>query len=282
MDRCVYRARRTTGPNTAQLIGDRIDRDGTGTGRIPGSLTPHSLRAAGTDPRPNRAAIIPTGRQEERSHVHVFGDFDPEEFWNSLTPPSKEYVDEPPGDDQVAAVEQELGYKLPPAYIELMKYQNGGIPKKTNHRTNERTSWSHDHVAITGIYSIGWTKACSLCGEFNSQFWVDEWGYPPIGVYFADCRSAGHDMICLDHRKCGPAGEPEVVHVDQERDYRITFLAANFEDFIRGLEGDDAFEEEASSRRNNGPGGRQSRWLEGVLGATSFDRGANVVKLPCM
>ena len=29
--------------------------------------------------------------------------------------------------------------------------------------------------------------------------------------------------------------EPKVVHVDQESDYKITFLANNFEAFIKGL-----------------------------------------------
>lgn len=42
-------------------------------------------------------------------------------------------------------------------------------------------------------------------------------------------------MIFFDYRECGPQGEPKVVHVDQEMDYKITFLADNFEEFIRGL-----------------------------------------------
>ena len=43
-------------------------------------------------------------------------------------------------------------------------------------------------------------------------------------------------MIFLDYRACGPQGEPAVVHVDQENDYKITHLADSFEEFIRGLE----------------------------------------------
>jgi hypothetical protein len=73
---------------------------------------------------------------------------------------------------------------------------------------------------------------------------IEEWGYPPIGIYFADCPSAGHDMICLDYRECGIEGEPQVVHVDQEFDYKITFVAPNFESFVRGLENKDAFEDD--------------------------------------
>lgn len=174
----------------------------------------------------------------------VFGDFDTDQFWEQSNYAIKEYVSDPLTDAQVATVERALGYTLPAAYVALMTHQNGGTPEKTNHRTRERTSWAEDHIAIHGIYSIGSQKPCSLCDEVGSQFWIDEWGYPPIGVYFADCPSAGHDMLCLDYRECGPDGEPQVVHVDQESDYKITFVAPNFESFVRALEGDDAFDEE--------------------------------------
>jgi hypothetical protein len=49
-------------------------------------------------------------------------------------------------------------------------------------------------------------------------------------------------MVCLDYRECGPQGEPSVVHVDQELDYKITFVASSFDAFIRGLEDDEAFD----------------------------------------
>jgi hypothetical protein len=55
------------------------------------------------------------------------------------------------------------------------------------------------------------------------------------------CRSAGvvrrrpeHDLG-FDHRDYGPDGEPRVVHVDQEVDYRITVLAPDFVTFIQSL-----------------------------------------------
>jgi hypothetical protein len=172
----------------------------------------------------------------------LFDDVDLTGFWDKSEYADKQYVDDPLTPEKVALVEQTLGYKLPPAYVALMQSQNGGFPARTNHRTTERTSWAKDHIAITGIYSIGDSKPCSLCGEFGSQFWMEEWGYPPIGVYFADCPSAGHDMLCFDYRQCGQQGEPAVVHVDQEFHYKITFVAPSFEAFIRGLEGDEAFE----------------------------------------
>jgi len=71
---------------------------------------------------------------------------------------------------------------------------------------------------------------------------LDEWGYPKIGVYICDCPSAGHDMIGLDYRECGMNGEPTVVHVDQEDDYKITFLSQNFEKFVMSLKHENYYE----------------------------------------
>jgi hypothetical protein len=172
----------------------------------------------------------------------VFGDFDTTDFWDNSEYAMEEYVGEPLTDELVASIEDELRYKLPGAYVELMKCQNGGTPRLTNHRTQEPTSWAEDHVAITGIYGINRSKPCSLGGRYGSRFWITERWYPPIGVYFCDCPSAGHDMVALDYRRCGPDGEPQVVHVDQELGYEITFVADNFEKFIRGLESEDNFE----------------------------------------
>lgn len=170
-----------------------------------------------------------------------FADFDLTEFWQDSEYARETYVGSPFTDADASAIEAELGYTLPASYLALMRSQNGGIPRRTNHRTGTATSWAADHVAISGLYAIGRDNPHSLGGEFSSKFWESEWGYPPIGVYFADCPSAGHDMLCLDYRECGPDGEPQVVHVDQERDYAITFVAATFEAFIRGLEPDEAF-----------------------------------------
>lgn len=171
-----------------------------------------------------------------------FTGFDLSDFWARSDYALKEYVDDPLTADMVAIVEQALGYRLPAAYIALCATQNGGCPARTAHRTRTPTSWAEDHIAVTGIYAIGGRRTHALLGALGSAFWIAQWDYPPIGIYFADCPSAGHDMICLDYRECGPAGEPRVVHVDQERDFAITHVADNFEWFVRGLEPDEAFD----------------------------------------
>lgn len=163
-------------------------------------------------------------------------------FWDDCDYAIKVYVDAPLDDEIIASVEKELGYKLPASYIELMRRHNGGIAVNTCFPTQEPTSWAEDHIAISGIMGIGREKDYSLCGKLGSAFMIEEWGYPDFGVVICTCPSAGHDVVMLDYRKCGKNGEPEVVHVDQEWDYQVTFLAKNFEMFICGLMSEDVYD----------------------------------------
>lgn len=164
----------------------------------------------------------------------MFEDFDFTDFWDDDDYAKKEYVDETPSDELIADIEKELGYKLPNSYIWLMKQHNGGMPTKTAFPIASSNTETN-HIEITGIMGIGRKKDYSICGELGSQFMIEEWEYPAIGVAICDTPSAGHDMVFLDYRECGPQGEPKVVHVDQEADYTITHLADNFEKFICGL-----------------------------------------------
>jgi hypothetical protein len=170
-------------------------------------------------------------------------DFDARHFWADHDYATKAYTEPWPSDELVARVEADLGYRLPAFYVALMRTRNGGVPVNTYFSTTEATSWADDHIAITAICGIGYEKSISLCGNQGSQFMQDEWGYPAIGVVVADCPSAGHDLVMLDYRACGPQGEPAVVHIDQENNYRITPLAPTFEAFVRGLRPESAFEE---------------------------------------
>ncbi len=158
-------------------------------------------------------------------------------FWKDSDYAKDCMIEEQPTDELIAEIEEELGYKLPASYIWLMKQHNGGIPRNTAIPTKQRTSWADDHAAITCIMGIGRNKDYSLCGDLGSQFMIDEWGYPEIGVAICHCPSGGHDMVFLDYSECGNQGEPRVVHVELRNgnEHRITPLAENFEAFIRAL-----------------------------------------------
>lgn len=68
----------------------------------------------------------------------VFADFDVAGFWEPSEYALKEYVSAPLTGEVVVVVERELGYTLPASYVELMRFQNGGIPRRTSHRTKEQ------------------------------------------------------------------------------------------------------------------------------------------------
>lgn len=143
-----------------------------------------------------------------------------------------------PDSHLIRSVESELGVRLPRSYVDLCRAHNGGHLVRNAHPTTSPTTWATDHVGVTSVAALGRTAPFSLCGEVGSTFWVREWGYPDIGVYVADCPSAGHDMIALDYRS---GDEPAVVHVDQELGYRVTLLAPDFATFLAGLVPDDRF-----------------------------------------
>ena len=170
----------------------------------------------------------------------MFEHVDLSDFWSD-DKLAEEYLSEPVTDEMIQELEEYLGYKLPASYIFLMKRHNGGEPKRQYCADICGTGI----YEIEGIYGIGKTKASSLGGWFGTKHWVDEWGYPDIGIAICDCPSAGHDMIFLDYRACGKDGEPQVVHIDQEGDYEITVLASNFEEFISKL----SYEEEIDLER---------------------------------
>lgn len=165
----------------------------------------------------------------------MFDDFNFTDFWKDTEYALNAYDSGSFTEKDIEAIENKLGYKLPASYIYLMKTRNGGIPNNCCCPCTGRSGWDVDHIEITGIYGIGHEKMYSLDGGFGSRFWIDEWEYPDIGIAICDCPSAGHDMVFLDYRECGPDGEPKVVHIDNELDNQITLLADSFEEFITKL-----------------------------------------------
>lgn len=157
------------------------------------------------------------------------------DLWNNGEFSSKEYVGQTPTDEDFEKVEKDLAYRLPESYKVLMRIQNGGELKKNTFEGPFQSNWTRGLFDVLGIHGVDSSKKYSLCGEYGSKFWVEKWKYPNIGIAICDTLSGGHDMIFLDYSDCGPEGEPCVVHIDQEGDYEITYLADNFKDFIDGL-----------------------------------------------
>jgi hypothetical protein len=140
--------------------------------------------------------------QRMPSAERAFDGFNFEEFWDDHPYSLENYVEAAPSDELIASIEEELGgFRLPAAYVELVRKHNGGQIKRNCYPMDEPTGWAEGHIEISGLYAIGRTSLWSLCGPLGSKFHEREWGYPAIGV--ASTPTAGHQQIMLDYRTCG-------------------------------------------------------------------------------
>jgi len=133
----------------------------------------------------------------------------------------------------VQAAEAILGFRLPGAYLELLRERNGGTPRRRFFRTSVATSWAPDHIAISSVRGIGGRWGLDSKDGLGSAEMIAEWGYPGIGVMICDTPSGGHDTVMLDYSVCGRTGEPSVVYVDEDREPLL--LARSFAEFCAGL-----------------------------------------------
>lgn len=163
--------------------------------------------------------------------------------WDDFFGDSDYYTGPPLTDLMISEAEAGLGYRLPAAYLRLLRVRNGGVPRRQCHPT-DGTSWSDNHVRVTAICGIGgeWGIDAPLYG---SRRMILQGGFPEIGIFVGWTPTAGHDAIFLDYRECGPEGEPRVVYADAEDgESGIRILAPDFETFLRGLTDCRPYEEE--------------------------------------
>lgn len=170
--------------------------------------------------------------------MEYFSSYDFTDFWNNSDWAAPR-VGSPLTRQMVDMAESALGYKLPASYIELMQLHNGGVLQKNFFLPSDPV---RSAVYLNAILGLDPARQYSLCGEWGSRRCINKWGYPDYGIYFGDTLSGGHEMFLMDYRS---GGEPEILLVDQELDYRITFVAKNFETFIKGL----LFEEDVPEDR---------------------------------
>lgn len=105
--------------------------------------------------------------------------------------------------------ERKLKVKLPAAYLDLLRQQNGGFtPIEWLEHPN-----APEEFQCRDLPGLGYSQG--MDAEMGARYMVEEWGYPAGLLYLT---GDGHTGICLDYRASGPLGEPAIVWVDAEMD----------------------------------------------------------------
>ena len=91
--------------------------------------------------------------------------FDTESDW------AKEHIMAPLTDEMIKRAESTIGYKLAKSYIELLRFQNGGV-------IDDNECW------LTVIYGIGTTVDAFNGLEEMFDNWINEWEYPNICLLY--------------------------------------------------------------------------------------------------
>ena len=153
-------------------------------------------------------------------------------FWNRAL---RDEVQSPLTDAMTARAERTLGVKLPDAYIDLLRVQNGGYTSDAfrAHPAPEPTSWAPDHVPFDSMFGIGENDE----GILHNAYYLHEWKMPEGLVLLT---GDGHWWIALDYRRSGRDGPPSVVWYDNEIGEDMQ-LADDFATFVKGLRSKDAF-----------------------------------------
>ena len=163
----------------------------------------------------------------------AFENFDWNSFWQNDSNKLIHFKGGKLKEEDIERVEKEFGYKLPDSYIELLRSQNGGAPFYTLCYYEEDGEFTP--VYLTAIYGVDPKLEYSICGDSGAKMIYNKWAYPNIGLPIAFTTRDGHAMVFLDYSECGSKGEPKVVLIEKEKDYKKSLLAENFETFIKSL-----------------------------------------------
>ncbi|XVV09646.1 SMI1/KNR4 family protein [Actinoplanes sp. CA-131856] len=154
---------------------------------------------------------------------------------NPFEPGPSQWTGPPVDDAMVRRAEETLGHRLPPAYVDVLRRQNGGILAKNCYPTDFRTDWAADHFQMDVLLGIGHPEGA----DTQSAYLIQEWDYPPIGVVIGVTALAGPDTVMLDYTT---QGEPAIAYIGEDRVPRR--VAETFAHFMAFLVDEDQFEDD--------------------------------------
>jgi hypothetical protein len=163
----------------------------------------------------------------------------------------------PVTNDALSDTERELGVRLAPDYVALLRVQDGGaVSEELNaFPLDPPDPWGAARIWLPELYGAGETGR-------SDDIHDPDWG-PPEGLVLIASPDAGHQFLALDYRASGPDGEPSVLWADTEGPF-VQPLAASFRAFLVGLRPAASFPDVAPSpavtsakRRRRWPFGRR-------------------------
>ncbi len=90
--------------------------------------------------------------------------------------------------ERVSQVEAETGFRLPEAYLDVLRELNGGELVCDCFRTDFRSSWGGDYFQVGLLLGIGPAKVSVL----DSRDMIEEWQIAVSGLLVSSTPS-GHD-----------------------------------------------------------------------------------------
>ncbi len=136
-------------------------------------------------------------------------------------------------DDAIAQAQEALGVVLPESYLDLLRAQNGGYVRFSNHPNGE--------APVDRVFGIGPNYPSILETDWTEvKEEMDEEGLETperIDDLFPFCGD-GHYFFCLDYRESGRNGEPCVSYINVELFDTDVVVAPDFATFLGGLRSD--------------------------------------------
>lgn len=159
-------------------------------------------------------------------------DFDFKNFWNDSAESKRDWILPMPTDDELLEIEKKLGYKLPQAYIELMKNShNGGLLKRNAYVKLNKENEITELCRIDYIDSINKLKSESERKAFPGLA-----SLPDVGIYFGS-HIEGREKFALDY-SAADSSEPHIsviLYSVKDKKYYPKRIADNFQEFIESL-----------------------------------------------
>ncbi len=136
----------------------------------------------------------------------------------------------------IKRTEKQLGVKLPKAYLDLMRQQNGGRLRYNGFITKRRLPHGLSRgrmFSIREIAGIGERRSSTINSLVPNALGCD---VPPLII---PLDGDGHWWFGFDYRKCGPSGQPCMTHYEPDAPtpsgkISVT-IAPDFHTLVRGL-----------------------------------------------